>query len=66
MRNSFVMCLSPRTVIYNCQKLKNDVEVKFFGSRQPVTANVLQIDVGGLSKLPVSIPTKGYLKIHVY
>lgn len=25
--------------------------------------NVLQIDVGGLSKLPVSIPTKGYLKI---
>ena len=42
MRNSFVMCLSPRTVIYNCQKLKNDVEVKFLGSRQPVTANVLR------------------------
>ncbi len=28
-----------------------------------VAANVLQIDVGGLSELPVSIPTKGHLKI---
>jgi len=27
-----------------------------------MTANVLQIDVGGLSKLPVSIPTKGYIE----
>ena len=44
MRNSFVMCLSPRTVIYNCQKLKNDVKVKFLGSRQPVTYNGLQLN----------------------
>ena len=33
---------------------------------RPIEPNVLQIDVGGLSKLPVSIPTKGYLKINVY
>ena len=43
MRYSFVMCLSPPTVIYNCQKLKNDVKVKFLGSRQPVTYNVLEL-----------------------
>ena len=43
MRNSFVMCLSPRTVNYNCQKLKNDVKVKFLGSRQPVTYNVFAL-----------------------
>ncbi len=30
------------------------------------TANVLLIDLGGLSKHPVSIPTKGCLKINVY
>lgn len=31
-----------------------------------MTANVMQIEVGGLSKLHVSIPTKGNLKINIY
>jgi len=31
-----------------------------------IAANVFQINLGGLSKLPVSIHIKGYLKINVY
>ena len=31
-----------------------------------IAANVLQIDVGGLSELPVSTRTNVYLKINVY
>ena len=31
-----------------------------------ISGNVLQIDVGGLTKLTVSIPTKGYLKIQMF
>jgi hypothetical protein len=35
-------------------------------SSTTLAGNVLQIDVGGLSKLPVSITTKGYLKIQMF
>ncbi len=42
-------------------------QVSFFCSdykqcRFAMTANGLRIDVGGLSELPVSIPTKGYIE----
>jgi hypothetical protein len=34
--------VSPRIVNYNCQKLKNDVEIKFLGSCLALTYNVWQ------------------------
>jgi hypothetical protein len=49
-------------------KLSAVFSCPFFGcvGRSTLAGNGLQIDVGGLSKLTVSIPTKGYLKINVY
>jgi len=43
MLKNFVFCVSPRIVNYNCQKLKNDVEIKFLGSCLALTYNVFAV-----------------------
>lgn len=48
------------------KKMMSTEEVSKEKKSRRITYNVLRIDVGGLTKLPVSIPTNVYLKIQMF